>query len=196
MDLNISPMLQDNPDAVKPLSSMEENCKTNGNELSTEMESKFSSSSSYGQLNSGTTDPSTELTEDDIFRMKSLSFKASHPDGPTLSELQSAVSNVDSTSNYEDDQQLEEDASEELEENQTRMSNTELTNGTNELRESNEYKNKVYYILFYCLFHFKKLKIIYNGGYVFGRVRPEKIELNQETGILKYFAMNLHFNIF
>lgn len=64
------------------------------------------------QLNPSISDPATELTEEDIFRMKSMSIDQNGwKNGPLASELQSAVSQVDSTSNYieEEERHLEED---------------------------------------------------------------------------------------
>uniref|UniRef100_A0A915N6P0 TraB domain-containing protein n=1 Tax=Meloidogyne javanica TaxID=6303 RepID=A0A915N6P0_MELJA len=63
------------------------------------------------QVNPSISDPTTDLTEEDIFRMKSMSIdRDKWKNGPAASEYQSAISLVDSASNYiEEDREVDEE---------------------------------------------------------------------------------------
>jgi len=180
MDLNISPMPRDDPDSVTDsmLRKESEVVEDNGEEN----ECKFSTSSSFGQLNPTITDPSTEFTEDDIFRMKSLSFANKR----TASELQSAISNVDSASNFEEDEHLEE-GSTNFQSEGMEMDENEIKLQTNNTSESDILRSDMNMSSLQESRDAVHRKTTVHSGYVFGRGRPEKLNLNQDTvTVLQY----------
>uniref|UniRef100_A0A915ED55 TraB domain-containing protein n=1 Tax=Ditylenchus dipsaci TaxID=166011 RepID=A0A915ED55_9BILA len=145
------------------------------NPETTEKEAKrhrqeLSSSNSYGHLNPSITDPATELTEDDIFRMKKLRLA----DYGAGTENQSAVSVVDSASNFGENTVEADD------ENDNDIPYDE-EDDLDELNESNKSRNGPAHALELHKKTHSLSQVVVCGDYVFGRVRPEHPLLNADT---------------
>ncbi|KAL7071382.1 hypothetical protein ACQ4LE_009338 [Meloidogyne hapla] len=112
MDLNESD-IPSNVDKTNHL-VVEQSPKKKGKLVPSSHNSSTSSSvaeDTLSQVNPSISDPTTDLTEEDIFRMKSMSIdRNGWKNGPAASEYQSAISLVDSASNYiEEDREVDEE---------------------------------------------------------------------------------------
>ncbi|KAL3085865.1 hypothetical protein niasHT_039029 [Heterodera trifolii] len=144
MDLNISPTLEDpNTSLVDNEQTADEKVEkpnSSANVSFSNVTDKFRAHpvekvGSPITINQSISDPTTELTEEDIFRMKSMSIEQNGwKNGPCASELQSAVSQVDSASNYiADDGEQQSD-----EQQQTEDEGSEEGNAAEEAEEDEE----------------------------------------------------------
>ncbi|KAI1726239.1 traB family domain-containing protein [Ditylenchus destructor] len=191
MDVSTISAPQDNPDATKeeakrhrqqignhqlesPSQEVASPSVSNG---ATRVTSELTSSNSYGHLNPFISDPATELTEDDIFRMKRLRLL----DGPPGTENQSAVSVVDSASNFEEhnaeigeddvDENIPYDTDDEGENKHIRASMTPPQVGPFGTQSESAVMSKSK----------ASSHVVICGDYVFNRARPENPILNTET---------------
>lgn len=192
MDVSTFAAPQDNPDTTKEEakrhrqeigsnqleSPSQEVASPAGSNGTSKFTAGLTSSNSYGHLNPFISDPTTELTEDDIFRMKRLRLI----DGTSGTENQSAVSVVDSTSNFgehnaeigddEGEDNIPYDTDDDDNKNETTLKPTHgIVSGSFGAQEksSETSKSKTASHAIVC------------GDYVFGRLRPENPILNPET---------------
>uniref|UniRef100_A0A183BSW7 TraB domain-containing protein n=1 Tax=Globodera pallida TaxID=36090 RepID=A0A183BSW7_GLOPA len=138
-------------------------------------------------INQSISDPTTELTEEDIFRMKAMSIEQNGwKHGLNASEVQSAVSQVDSASNYiadagdqqSDEQQSDEESDEEGEAEDEEVGPEGMHVAAAASDESTRHLERRFYV---------DSKVFLYDGFAFGRNRSLKPNLNKNTvSLLKY----------
>ncbi|KAL3094299.1 hypothetical protein niasHS_004055 [Heterodera schachtii] len=200
MDLNISPTLEDpNASLVDNEQTADEKIEkpnSSANVSFSNVTDKFRAHpvekvGSPITINQSISDPTTELTEEDIFRMKSMSIEQNGwKNGPCASELQSAVSQVDSASNYiadDGEQQSDEQQQTEDEGSEEEGNAAEEAEEDEEDDEEEEEEGQAGPTSFEAMArslvrrYYVDSKVYLCDGYAFGRNRAKSPVLNRDT---------------
>ncbi|KAF7637040.1 hypothetical protein Mgra_00003429 [Meloidogyne graminicola] len=156
--------------AVDKTFKREKQSSNNSNNSST---SSSVAEDTLSQVNPSISDPTTDLTEEDIFRMKSMSIdRNGWKNGPNASEYQSAISLVDSASNY-----IEEDR--DVDEEEVEVSEGLLPDQVVEVQRSMSYADAVKK----ATHHDQSGKIFVFDGYAFSKQTDPALlsQLNSQT---------------